>query len=719
MNAPGQIPETKAAPAPAERRRVRRNRGQGRALGSVLLIFFIGLSFYPSASPMLQLRAALFDGYQRLVPRERKSAPAVIVAIDEKSLRELGQWPWPRTTTARLIDAIAGHKPAAIGLDMLLPEPDRMSPGSIARVVENLDPGLAKQLSQLPSNDSILAGALRRNAVSVGLAGIEQQQPGGPAQRGAPFRVKGSDPTPNLRRFPGAVRSLDILDAAAAGHGLLSVDPSGGVVRQAPLLAAVDDVLMPSLSVEVLRIATHTPGFVVVAKPDRVEGIGIGDVFVPTSADGSVWVHFSPHNDDRFISAVDVLRNSVDPEQIRGKIVLIGATGLGLLDFHSTPVGERMPGIEIHAQILENIFDGSLLRRPDYLEKLERLLLLAGGVLLILAVPAVKPRTATWIYAVLMAGILATGIGIYAGKQILFDVAWPAVALTFVFGIMLSGTLHEADRQRRALLRALQTERETAARAAGELEAAQRIQMGMLPPPSADFYEDSRFDLQALIEPAKSVGGDLYDFFKLDSDRLFLMIGDVAGKGLPASIFMAVSKVLYKNAALRMGNHADIGTLMRAANEELARDNPETLFVTVFAGVLDLRTGDLDWCNAGHDSPFCVRAGEDGETPFRLEGASGPPLCVVSGYEYRAEHARLRPGDTLFLFTDGVTEAMNAGGELYGRPRLVSALKSARHATRAIQLVDAIRDDVRKFVQATERSDDLTMLAVHWNGGGA
>jgi adenylate cyclase len=719
MSVRGQESATKAPPAPAERRRSRRNRGQGRALGSVLLVFFITLSFYPAISPLSQLRAALFDGYQRLVPRERKSAPAVIVAIDEKSLRELGQWPWPRTTTAKLIDAIAQHKPAAIGLDMLLPEPDRMSPGSIARVVENLDPKLAKQLSQLPSNDAILAGALRRNAVSVGLAGIEQQQPRDRAQRGAPFHVKGADPTPNLRRFPGAVRSLDVLDAAAAGHGLLSVDPSGGVVRQAPLLAAVDDVLMPSLSIELLRVATHTPGFVLVAKPDRVEGIGIGDVFVPTSADGSVWVHFSPHRDDRYISAVDVLRNTVDPEQMRGKIVLIGATGLGLLDFHSTPLGERMPGIEIHAQILENIFDDSLLRRPDYLDKLERLLLLTGGVLLILAVPAVKPRTATWIYAALITGIFATGIGIYVGKQILFDIAWPAVALTFVFGIMLSGTLHEADRQRRALLRALQTERETAAKAAGELEAAQRIQMGMLPPPSADFYEDSRFNLQALIEPAKSVGGDLYDFFKLDSDRLFLMIGDVAGKGLPASIFMAVSKVLYKNAALRMGNHADIGALMRAANEELARDNPETLFVTVFAGVLDLRTGDLNWCNAGHDSPFCVRAGEDGETPFRLEGSSGPPLCVVPGYEYRAEHARLRPGDTLFLFTDGVTEAMNSAGELYGRPRLVSALKSARHATRALELVDAIRDDVRKYVQATERSDDLTILAVHWNGGGA
>jgi serine phosphatase RsbU (regulator of sigma subunit) len=338
-------------------------------------------------------------------------------------------------------------------------------------------------------------------------------------------------------------------------------------------------------------------------------------------------------------------------------------------------------------------------------------------LILILAVPAVKPRTAALIYAVLIAGLLATGFALYNWQQMLVDVAWPAAVCTILFGVMLTGTLTEADRQRRALRQALEAEREAAARAAGELEAAQRIQMGMLPPPSAKFYDDARFSLQALIEPAKSVGGDLYDFFKLDGDRLFFMVGDVAGKGLPASIFMAVSKALYKSAALRMEHGADIGEVMRAANEEIARDNPEMLFVTVFAGILDLRSGELTWCNAGHDSPFCMRPGL--KTPTRLEGESGPPLCVIDDYAYRPERYRLLPGETLCLFTDGVTEAMNAADELYGRQRLLSVLKSSFGATEAIQVVNAVRDDVRAFVLATERSDDLTILALRWNGGEA
>jgi serine phosphatase RsbU (regulator of sigma subunit)/CHASE2 domain-containing sensor protein len=711
-----QNPET-----PAPRNRIARALlsvlvgGQGRPLGAAILVVLLALSLFPTLPALVQLRMALFDSYQKVAPRKRVSAPAVIVAIDEKSLQELGQWPWPRTTVAELIEAVAKNGPAAIGVDVLMPEFDRMSPASIASLIEKMDFKLAQRLAQLPSNDSVLATTLRRHPVALGIAGVEQKGAASVNGRTTPFRVRGSDPTPHLRHFAGTLRSLEQLDAAAPGHGLLSVDPSGGVVRRVPLLASVDGVLTPALSMEVLRLASHTPAFVVVGDPDRVKGIGIGDIFIPTNADGTVWVHFGLHDEDRFVSAIDVVKGRVDPEQMRGKIVLIGATGLGLLDYQTTPIGQRIPGIEIHAQILENIYDDSLLQRPAFLGNLERGILLACGLILILAVPAVKPRTAALIYAVLIAGLLATGFALYNWQQILVDVAWPAAVCTILFGVMLTGTLAEADRQRRALRQALEVEREAAARAAGELEAAQRIQMGMLPPSSAKFYDDARFSLQALIEPAKSVGGDLYDFFKLDADRLFVMVGDVAGKGLPASIFMAVSKALYKSAALRMEHGADIGEVMRAANEEIARDNPEMLFVTVFAGILDLRSGELTWCNAGHDSPFCMRPGQ--KTPTRLEGESGPPLCVIDDYAYRPERYSLLPGETLCLFTDGVTEAMNAADELYGRQRLLSVLKSSFGATEAIQVVDAVRDDVRAFVLATERSDDLTILALRWNGG--
>ena len=386
-----------------------------------------------------------------------------------------------------------------------------------------------------------------------------------------------------------------------------------------PLVASVAGVLTPALSIELLRIASDMPAFSITADGGGVRSIGVGDAVVPANPDGTVWVHFSAHEETRFVSALDAIRGDIDPELIRGKIALVGATGLGLLDYQTTPLGERMPGIEIHAQVLENIFEDSLLRRPGHFEQLERLLLLGCGLILILAVPAARPRMAALIYGAVVAGLLVLGFALYSWKLLLLDVAWPAAASTVLFGVLLSGALAESDRQRRALRRALEAEREAAARAAGELEAARRIQMGMLPPSSADFYGDPRFSLQALIETAKSVGGDLYDFFKLDADRLFFMVGDVAGKGLPASIFMAVSKALYKSAALRsrLEGAAVIGEVMRSANDEIARDNPEMLFVTVFAGILDLNSGEVNYCNAGHDAPYLLNAQRPAPTRLR------------------------------------------------------------------------------------------------------
>ena len=693
--------------------------GHGRPLGAAVLTLLLLVSLAPDLGLVTQLRLAVFDSFQAIAPRVRASAPAVIVAIDEKSLNELGQWPWPRTVMADLIDAIGETDPAAIGVDVLMPEPDRMSPGNLAVLIERMDARLARRLAQLPDNDAVLAKSLRRHRVALGVAGVEQTEAGAPATgRTAPFRIHGSDPTAHLRQFGGTLRSLPQIDAAARGHGLLSVDPRGGVVRRVPLVASITGVLTPALSIELLRIASDIPAFSITTDSGGVRSVGVGDTEIPTSPDGTIWVHFSPHDEARFVSAIDVLRGDIEPELVRGKIALVGATGLGLVDYQTTALGERIPGIEVHAQILENIFEGSLLRRPSRSVELESLLLLGCGIILILAVPATKPRTAALVYAALITALLVLGFALYCWKRLLVDVAWPITAVTALFGVMLTGALAESDRQRRALRRALDAEREAAARAAGELEAARRIQMGMLPPPSANFYGDSRFSLQALIEAAKSVGGDLYDFFKLDADRLFFMVGDVAGKGLPASIFMAVSKALYKSAALRsrLEGGAVISEVMRAANGEIARDNPEMLFVTVFAGILDLKSGELHYCNAGHDAPFLLHAQRP--EPIHLQSDSGPPLCVIEGYKYLSQYYRMTPGESICLYTDGVTEAMNAGGELYGRQRLFAALAAARTVSDSVKVVDAVRDDVREFVGVTERSDDLTILVLRWTGGG-
>lgn len=686
--------------------------GRGRPLGALVLAAALAVGFFDALAPMSGLRDALFDSYQRLAPRTRASNPAIVVSIDEASLAGIGQWPWPRTVLAQLIDRIGMAHPAAIGIDVLFPEPDRLSPQQLAPIFARTDPWLARRLYNLPSNDLVFARSIRNAPVVLGIAGLDEPAAGASQGRTAPFLVRGGDPLPWLRRFEASLRSLPELDETASGHGLLSVDQGGGVIRRVALVAAVGKTLTPALSVELLRVAGGAIGLGLKVGQNGIEQIAIGDLAITTEADGAVWMHFGPRDATRFVSAIDVLTGRVPSRVFERKLVLIGATGLGLLDYQTTPLGVRMPGVEVHAQLLENIFEGDLLRRPRSCKLFELLLLLAGGVTLLLLIPTMKPRYAAAVFAAVLAVCAGTGIALFLLRGVLFDVASPAVGTTMIFGAVLLGVLADTDRQRRALARALALEREEAARAAGELEAARRIQLGMLPPTSADFMRDRRFELETMLDTAKTVGGDLYDYFKLDNDRLFVLVGDVSGKGLPASIFMAVSKALYKSAALREGG--DIGEVMRTAQVEIARDNPEALFVTMFAALLDLRSGFLQYCNAGHEPPLLALPGK--AAAKRLLGAEGPPLCVLEDYRYSSATYAMTSGETLCAVTDGVTEAMNADGRLYGRRRLEALVAAIASRGSSRNLLRTIREDVEAHVAGAERSDDVTILVLKWYG---
>ena len=655
--------------------------------------------------PFVQaLRQALFDSYQKIFPRERRSEPATIVAIDEHALEQFGQWPWPRTRVAQLISAIAAADPAAIGVDLLFPEPDRFSPAQIARDVEDLSTDVARRLRRLPSNDAALAAALRGHPVVLGIAGLEAPDPRFPRPpTAAPVLLVRADGLA-LREFGGQLQSLASIDAAAAGRGLLSVDPESSIIRRALGVARVGDVIVPAISIEMLRVATGAPLAIVGVDRGQIE-IRVGDIAVPAHADGRFWIRYGPHDPGRFVSAADVLDGSVPREKLERKLVLVGVTGLGLLDFQTTALGERVPGVEIHAQILEQIFDGAFLRRPASLHALEIALLAVTASMLAFAVPTLGVGASIGLYALAMGLLAWLGIAGFRQEGLLLDIAWPAIGATVVFGVVLAEALSEADEHRRRL-------REQAARVSGELESARRIQMGLLPAPRELFAKEARFSLDALLEPARTVGGDFYDCFMVDSNRLFFIVADVSGKGLPASLFMALSKTLLKSAARRAD---DVGGLMVRANAEVSRENPESLFITAFAAMLDTRTGTLEFCNAGHEPPFARTPGGRLE---RLVHAGGPPLCVMEGYAYPVEYRTLAPGEWICVVTDGVTEAMNEAGELYGAARLQRVLAALPADATPSQVLAAVRADVGRFVGAAEPSDDLTLLCVRWSGAG-
>jgi adenylate cyclase len=697
---------------PERRRRARHDRI--RWFGAALLLLLGGLTL--RGAPWTDsLQAAWFDAHQRLWPRTVTRLPVTVVEIDAKSLRALGQWPWPRTVMAQLVDTIAAPGPAAIALDFVLPEADALSPERLLARSPTFDRDLVRALQGLPSNDAALGDALRRSRVVMAVAGLPEV--GSATLRSAPVMVRqlraGSDERPALARHEGAQTSLELLDKQAGGWGLISVEPSHGVLRRMPLVADVGGTLVPAFAVELLRVAFGASALRLDVDGAAARLLQVGTLAIATEPDGAVQPWFSPRRADRFVSAVDVLQHRVDPSLVRGQIVIVGATAVGLQDYQNTPLGERMPDSEIHAQLIENLLDGTLLRRPGWAPAAEASLLLASGALLLWVVP----RWRAWQSALLVSGLALAaslaGMALFRGGRWLFDAASPALALLALFMILLIMSLTEASRQRRALEHVVQAQRESSARLAGELEAAQRIQLGSLP--RADLLSaEPRVDLHALLVPAREVGGDLYDYFLLDPRRLFVLLGDVSGKGLPASMFMAVSKALYKASVLRAPD-ADIGDIMSTANAELSRDNATALFVTAFAAVLDLDSGLLAYCNAGHDNPHLLRAGR---APLqRLEDGDGPPLCALQDFAYRSARVQLERDDTLLLITDGITEAQNARGALYGAERLqqLLAVQQERGAS-AQELVQSLQRDVDAFVQGAPAADDLTILALRWRG---
>ncbi|HLF39378.1 MAG TPA: CHASE2 domain-containing protein [Burkholderiales bacterium] len=681
-----------------------------RFLGAVLVVALAALHLLANTPIQSWLRNAWFDAYQIMMPRSRVSAPAVIVAVDEKSLAQLGQWPWPRTLIARVFDRLAEYRPLAVGVDVIFAEPDRLSPGAIAENNPHVGRALALQLKRLLSNDDALAAAIKRLPVVLGVAGLDERGTEAPPRSAAVFRMQG-DPLPYLWHFPSALASLKQIDAAATSRALLSADIRHGVVRRIPLLAAVGNAPFPSLSLETLRVGVGAPAFSVRTGAHGIESIGIGDVLIRSEADGHLWVRFGRHDPARFVSATDVIAGTVDREHIAGKLVLFGVTGIGLLDQQATPLGERMSGMEIHAQVLENIFDGNLLMHPYWMRWAETALIAVLGALLVLAVPVLSPVRSSLVLIAVTGGLLVLGMALFRYAGVLLDAAAPVIDLNVLFGGLLRATLAESARQQERLKRELEVQREAAARMAGELEAARRVQIGMLPVPAFALQGERRFDLHASMEPAREVGGDLYDFFMVGRSRLFFMVGDVSGKGMPASIFMALSKALYKSAALR--SLPDLGRTMAEANVEITRENPEFLFVTAVACMLDVETGELAYCNAGHEPPHAIAA--DGKKVRQLEGG-GPPLCTLENFPYQTAHARMAPGESLVLVSDGVPEAMNPAGELFGRARLARLLGAMPAGLSAEKRVKAVNDEVHRFSAGAEMADDVTILVVRWRG---
>lgn len=418
-------------------------------LGLLLPVFsvLLGLGLLIADPPPMQtLRNNVFDQYQRWHPRNYAEVPVRIVDIDEESLHRLGQWPWPRIRLAELVERLKAAGVAATGFDVLLAEPDRTSPKFMAELWR-LEGATRQAIGRLPDHDQMLARSLDRADMVLGF--VLQREAANAAQAAAavlqrPFRYisSGEEPTRQINRFGAVIKALPELESVVAGNGALNfVADSDGIVRRVPLVFDLAGEPLPSLAAELLRVAQGERNYVLKAADGggRLAEIRIGDYQIPTTAEGEVWLHYTVPVAERYLPAWKVLAGEVPPDRLAGHIVLIGSSAQGLMDLRFTPLGGIMPGVEAHAQTIEQILSGHLLVRPTWAKAVEAMLLIGGGLLVAWLSIRAGALTSASVTAACLVLVLAGGWLAFREYALLINTVTPALvfALAFAFGSLI------------------------------------------------------------------------------------------------------------------------------------------------------------------------------------------------------------------------------------------------------------------------------------------
>ncbi len=427
--------------------------GLARAVCIVLLFALVPLRL-ADPRPIEELRLRTFDLFQVLRPREQTARPVVIADIDEASLKEIGQWPWPRTVVADLVTRLSELGAVAIGFDIVFPEPDRMSPAVAAESFRGLDAETRDKLSTLPSNDQVLADAIKQARVVVGQAASATPAPRAEAEAAlhTGFAVRGPDPRPFLVTFPGVLRNVPPIEQAAAGRGLFSINPErDGIIRRVPVVMEAQESLVPSLTMEMLRVVTRAGAILVRTDQAGVRAVAVPGLEVPTDRNAQFWVHFNKHDPARYVSATDVLHGRVAAERFRGKLVLIGTSAVGLLDIKTTPVEPAMPGVEVHAQILESVLTKSLLAHPNYAIGAELVIAVVFGLAIVIAAPMLPASIVIALGAALIVGLVGLSWYLFIAHNLLIDFTYPLISSWIIYLVLTFVNYFREQKQRQQI----------------------------------------------------------------------------------------------------------------------------------------------------------------------------------------------------------------------------------------------------------------------------
>jgi len=633
-----------------------------------------------------------FDLYQKIFA-EKKDTEVVIIDIDESSLGKFGQFPWSRSVFAKILDQLNTSNPKAIGFDIFFTEKDKQSPEEIIKSYD-LIPADISALQKLKGHDDLFAEKLKESkSITAVLGSNVPSHTNYDRKAKARFLSKGGDPKKFTYSYPYSIGSLEKLEKNVKGLGSISfLDQTDGIIRSLPLLVRFDEKIYPTMGLEMVRVGSKQKNIYVELNEVGIKRISARPYKIDSDPNGIIWIKYKRSDKKQYISAGDVYDGKFQSDFFKDKYVLIGASAQGLFDLVKTPLGVTIPGVEVHANVIENILDQSYLIRNPNTYIFELLFSIIVALLTFILSQKIKPKLSLSIFFGNILLIIIIGFFIYKFRSQLVDISYPIfiVAITF-----LTGLYFRFIKENQIALENLQKE----AKLLKERELAAGVQKSLFP----DISKFENF-IYARNIPARDVSGDYFDVIKVNEEEYFFTLADVSGKGVKAGMYMAKASSIFRTLS---NLSFPLEKVVYGVNNEIVEAKFKGMFVTAVFGKFNIKTGDLTFVNAGHESIMVFNRNKE----FDFIKSDLPPIGIVKYFtESMVKSKTINLNDkTIVIYTDGVTEGYLKNGQELGAEGVKQIVTKLDTITPK-NIVDSIAEQLNWG--ADKLRDDITCLAL-------
>ncbi len=635
-----------------------------------------------------------FDLYQKTIPLKKQDSEVIIIDIDEKSLSKFGQFPWNRSIFAKIIENVNEASPKAIGFDIFFSEKDKQTPEEIIKAYNILAGDVINYLTNIKGHDERFKQQLKNSKSVLAVLGSNVAPHGSHERKTkARFLSKGGDPKEYTFNFPYSIGSLEKLEKSVKGLGSISfLDQTDGIIRSLPLIVRFNNKIYPTMGLEMVRVGLNQKNLFVELDEVGIKRISVRPHKILSDPNGIFWIRYKESQKHQYISASSVFEGDFDKTRFKNKFVLIGASAQGLFDLVKTPLGVTIPGVEVHANVIENILDKSYLIRNPNIYVFELLFSIIVACVTFFLSQKIKPKYSLSIFFASLITVVIIGFSFFMFRFELIDISYPIFMLTVIF---LTGLYFRFIEENKMALENLQKE----AKLLKERELAGTVQKSLFP----DISEFENF-IYAKNIPARDVSGDYFDVIGVGKDEYYFTLADVSGKGVKAGMYMAKASSTFRT----LSNLAfPLEKVVYLVNNEIVQAKFKGMFVTAVFGKFNTKTKEVTFVNAGHESIMVF----DRDKNFEFIKSELPPIGIIKYFaESMVKSKTINLNDKTFVvYTDGVTEGYLKNGQELGADG-VEKIVNSLDIISPKNIVDSIAGELDWG--SDKLRDDITCLAL-------